>query len=400
MHDAPPATTAPDHGGASLTQALWWVLGCFVASRAMLLVVGLLSRWAFSPYMQEFYYWYMDPRPWLDMWVAWDSEWYLDIIRNGYQQFIAAGEGGGPPPEQSVAFFPLYPLLVWMLDQLLGDVILSGVLVANACALGAMWLLYVYGREAWGEVQARAAAAVMAFYPNSFIFSCMYTESLFLLLLLGMLVAAQRDRWLLVGVLGALLSATRVLGVSAGLGFLVLYYVQKRRQEPEGLRWTWRDARVLWLLLFPLGLLGYMWHLHVAAGNAFAFADVQPGFMRVFQWPWDGIWYAFASGYTDNIYMGCVLLFTLTLLVGLARLGRWAELVLALPFLVAPLFTGDQYKPLVAIARYTLVIAPLYGVLGWLAVRHHKMLWLLLLMLATLNGMLMACWATGVNLVI
>lgn len=377
-----------------------WVVGCFLVSRVFLLAVGLLSRWAFGPYMQEFYYWYMDPRPWLDVWVAWDSEWYLDIIRRGYQPFIAEAVPGGPPPEQSVAFFPLYPALVWLVDHLFTDVVLSGVLVANACCLAGMWLLYLYGQRAWGDMQARAAVVVMAMYPNSYILSCLYTESLFIVLLLGMLIAAQRDRWLLVGILGALLSATRVLGVTVGLGLLVFFLLEKRRREPQGWRWTLADARVLWLTLLPLGVLAYMLHLHVVAGNAMAFVEVQPGFARVFQWPWDGVWNAIASGQANNIYMSLFLLGTCVLLGGLVYCKRWAELVLALPLLVAPLFTGDVSKPLVALPRYTLVIVPLYGVLGWLAVRKAAAFWLLLLGLACLNGFLMACWATGVNIVI
>lgn len=111
-------------------------LASFLTSRATLFCIGLLSHWALISPSQKLNHWHMDPRPWLDIWVGWDSQWYANIVQHGYHQYIATGPGG-VPPEQGVAFFPLYPLLTWILDQLVADPLLSGVLVANLCAVGA-----------------------------------------------------------------------------------------------------------------------------------------------------------------------------------------------------------------------------------------------------------------------
>src|SRR5262245_41772623 len=59
--------------------------------------------------------------PWLDGWVRWDSMWYRDIALRGY--FFTPGE------ESSVAFFPVYPLLIRALTQIMGAPSRAGVLI-------------------------------------------------------------------------------------------------------------------------------------------------------------------------------------------------------------------------------------------------------------------------------
>ncbi|WP_460030709.1 hypothetical protein [Megalodesulfovibrio paquesii] len=94
------------------------------------------------------------------------------------------------------------------------------------------------------------------------------------------------------------------------------------------------------------------------------------------------------------------LLSALGLLLALAWLRRWEEFCLALPLLLLPLFSGSLRHPLWSLPRFTVVILPFYGVLGWLCARHAAFGGLLLAGMATLNGMLMVCWVTGRRLIL
>src|SRR5207248_4000927 len=121
-----------------------------------------------------------------------------------------------------------------------------------------------------------AARAVFyaAFFPTSYFFSMPLPESLFLLLTVAAFLAAQRDRWWLAGVAGALAAATRPAGILL-LPALALLAVERR---------VWR--RAAWLLLIPLGTAAFMLHLYRITGNAFAFAGVQGSWNRHPTAPW------------------------------------------------------------------------------------------------------------------
>ncbi|GAB7079963.1 hypothetical protein [Megalodesulfovibrio paquesii] len=375
-----------------LRHPLVWVLACFILSRLTLEAIGLASREGYSELIGKLYQWFMVKQTWLDIWAAWDSGWYVDIVEHGYDKFVLKTLPDGAPEQLNLAFFPLYPLLVWLLKQVTGNAVVAGVLLANASLLGAMWLLYVYGRERWDETQARLAVLLLAFYPNTFIFSCMYTESLFLLLLIACMLAASRGRWMWVGVFGGLLTATRVPGMAVGLALLWMWIVQKRAGKA-----TW--GGFCWMFLVPLGLVGFCVFLHFHAGDALAFLKIQQQFSRVSQTPPEAIWKSLQQGGPDDLYFTAYFLGSLALTGVLVLCRRTDELLLSLPLMLLPLFSGEMSTPLVAIPRYLLVVFPLYGALAWLGTRRPLLFWAIFLCLATWSGMLMAAWTSSLKFV-
>ena len=113
-----------------------------------------------------------------------------------------------------------------------------------------------------GEVPARAAVLVTAFFPTSLFFSAVYTEGLFLALSVGSFYSARRGWWARAALLGMLAAATRNTGVLLLLPLGVMYLQQARapRMRPD----------VAWLALVPLGLAGFFTYLHFHTGDAFA----------------------------------------------------------------------------------------------------------------------------------
>lgn len=208
------------------------------------------------------------------IWNRWDTVWYVEIVEQGYH-FI-------PDEKSSVAFFPLYPLMIASLGILVNDPVLAGLLISNACFLGALILLY---RLVERELQNRLIAARTVFYiaafPTAFFFSAAYSESLFLLLSIAAFTCARQHKWLWAALWGALGAASRPLGILI-FGVVLLEWLQSHDWKLNQIlqRQTWLNLglalrndsmNLLIICLIPLGLVAYMVYLQIIVGNPMAF---------------------------------------------------------------------------------------------------------------------------------
>ena len=230
--------------------------------------------------------------------VRWDSVWYLDIARHGYFS------------HQATAFFPLLPLLVRGATVLLGSAVVAGAAISLVAMVVAGWLLHRLARLDLDRGAASTTVALLAVFPTSFIFSAVYTESLFLALTVGALYAARRERWLLAGLLGAFASATRNSGILL-LVPLVLMYLYGPRDGGRPLartpsRWLRRGGRlparlwprfaltaegrapIAWLALVPAGLVAYCAYLAIKLGAPLAPFAAEHFWGRSFAGPFGG----------------------------------------------------------------------------------------------------------------
>lgn len=151
----------------------------------------------------------IDKYGWWDVLFAWDSVWYYKIATSGYNY--------GPDVvnnQYAVAFFPLYPLLCWILMQFGLSFPVAGLLVNNLAFLGALILFYVWVSEIGGEQSARWATAALAWCPYSLYGTVIYTEGLFLLFSILALRAFDSKQYFWTGVWGSLSTATRITGMA------------------------------------------------------------------------------------------------------------------------------------------------------------------------------------------
>lgn len=210
--------------------------------------------------------------PFADMLVApaarWDSVWYLSIAQDGYGDSLDGGKA---------AFYPLYPLLTKVLGWVVGSTLLAGLIVSLACLFGAFVLLHKLATLELGARDARSTLLLVAFFPSAFFLSAVYSESLFLLLTVGALLAARRGRWMWVGVAGALAALTRNSGAAILLPVLLIYLYGPREDAPPspGPRAWWRPRyaigpQLLWLALIPAALGAYLAYCAIALGDLFA----------------------------------------------------------------------------------------------------------------------------------
>ena len=193
---------------------------------------------------------------------TWDGGWYLLAASGGYPDAVPV-EGGS-----TLAFFPLYPLLVRAVDAVpLLTPIGAGLVVSGLAALGAAVVIWLLGRQLLGADGADRAVALFAFFPGSFVLSMVYAEGVMLLLSAGCLWALVRRRWLVAGVLAALATASRPNAVAlvGACGWAAVVAVRSRRE--------WRA--LVAPALAPVGILAFFGYLWARTGEATAWFAAQ-----------------------------------------------------------------------------------------------------------------------------
>jgi Gpi18-like mannosyltransferase len=138
-------------------------------------------------------------------WTGWDGGWYLSIAQHGYWF--------DPSGSSSVAFFPLFPLVVRGVAALTHNYVVAGLLVTNLAALGAVLVLWRWVRREAGSAAAERAAVWLMVYPFPFFLHSIYAEALFFLLATLSLDASARQKRMAAGLWGALAAAARPMGV-------------------------------------------------------------------------------------------------------------------------------------------------------------------------------------------
>jgi len=194
---------------------------------------------------------------------------------DGLHYLGIAGSGYGLYQQ---AFFPFYPYLIRLLSVYLGGrSLIAGLIISWLSFLFSLFFFYRLIRLDWEEKIARRAIFYLLLFPTAFFFSMVYTESLFLLLVLGSFYFARTKRWWLAGVLGAFASATRLPGVFL-LPALGVEFWQQRKASRKPKRGFHFLIAALPLFLIPLGLFFYMHFLQTRFHDPLMFLHVQPYF--------------------------------------------------------------------------------------------------------------------------
>lgn len=140
--------------------------------------------------------------------LAWDGDWYRRIAEVGY--------AGADDP--AIRFFPLWPLLGRWAGALLGGPELALVVLANLSALVCTVLLYRLTSEVTGDHETAARTVrLFSLFPTAFVLVLGYSEALFLVFSLAMLLALRKQHWWSAAALGFLAGLTRPLGALLGL---------------------------------------------------------------------------------------------------------------------------------------------------------------------------------------
>jgi Gpi18-like mannosyltransferase len=292
----------------------------------------------------------------------WDTGFYLSITDEGY-----INEGVQFP---SVAFFPLYPLTMRLMNLVTGESAWSGLLISNLSLCVAAVLFFRLVSEEFGEKIADRTIWYWLIYPTSFFGSAVYTESFFLMFAIGALYLARRGVWESAGMLGIAATLTRLIGLIVAPMLLVEWFVQWRNRPREERPPLWG---ALAGLLTPLGTVAYMGFLWYRFGDPIAFVHASEAWAReprpiwemvgnMFITPANGWIHALLAGQlpVDNWLDLLIVVFFLSVGVYLLVKRRWSEATFVLLGALIPLNSGL----LMSQRRYMWVLFPVFIVMA------------------------------------
>jgi Mannosyltransferase (PIG-V) len=297
-----------------------------------------------------------------DVWARWDSDFFLRIAQNGYDN-------------ASAAFHPLYPAAVAGLGRgFAGHYILAGLVVSLLAGAASFVLLYQLAERKLGADGGRRSVLYLALFPMALFFQAVYSESLFLFFVLAAFVLAERNSFAAAGLVTGLAILTRAAGLALLPALAIL---------------AWRNrARVRALgglaLAIPVAAI-YPLVLWQQLDDPFAFTDAQDRWHRHFSraGPFGGLWDGLVAGWhgleqfvvghgthvagvsarhaaAENLQAAVFLLLFLALtVVAWRRFGAPYGLYAAVS-LAIPLSYPSSRWPLLSLPRFGLVIFPFF----------------------------------------
>ena len=312
----------------------------------------------------------------------WDSGFYIEIAEHGYRY-----QGVNFP---SVAFFPLMPVLMRLVSQFTGDILAAGLWVANLALLGAVMLLHRYTAAEYDQPTADRTIWYLLIFPTSFFGSAIYSESLFLLLVVATLYLARKGHWWAAGILSLLGAMTRFVGVLLWPMMLAEWLSQRARDKEQsetnsGLGMAAKRNLPGWddlvpASLAPIGTLAYMWYLGRQFGDALAFMHAADAWERapatllatladILTRPPQGWLRALGDGALplDNWLDLSFVIFFFILGVILLAQKRWSEGIFVVLGVIIPFSSGL----LMSQRRYVWVLFPAFILLA----RWGKNIW-------------------------
>lgn len=371
----------PNFAMRDVREALLPIAVIFLASRIVLLVIGSIAASQLAPASQPL------DTSWLSLLCRFDCGWYMSLIQHGYSTAEL-------PEQPGATNFSFYPLLPWAVRAIApifgGNSYVAAVTFANTCFFIGLIYVYRYARALdYGRTTGLIAVAMLCALPQSIVFSAVYTESLFLMLLAMAMFFLREERFLAAGVAAALLSAARANGILFII-FAVVWIIRN-----YGLRAfvaPWRTPEIFVpIVLAPLGVFVFWAFCYAVSGDAFAHPSTELyGWGWRFAAPWDNLpMMLHTKGRIAIAAILSIAVFLSSLV--LLRQRRYEEFVLCAALILLMWCSEGN----VSLFRYCLVLFPIWiGISKYLASRPLTLA-MGFAAIATLNGLLMCAWTLG-----
>jgi len=151
------------------------------------------------------------------VWTRVDASAYLSIATGGYSY---APTDAYP----LVAWFPLYPLAVRFLAEVVAEPVLAAALVSGACGLAATVLFWNWTRRTGLDRSQRLLALMIAllYAYGWFVYGVIYSDAMFLCLAVLAFLLVEKDHPVWAFAVVGLATAVRPTGPALALGVVVL----------------------------------------------------------------------------------------------------------------------------------------------------------------------------------
>jgi hypothetical protein len=192
--------------------------------------------------------------------TKWDSAFYVSVAQNGYPAGTVTGNYG---------FAPLYPGMIWLVNNVLGNYLLSAALVANAFSLLAVLAFYYVAETYFPPREALYASLALCFFPTFVTYGLVsYSEPVYLSLAILAVYFFLKGKYLFAGIASSLSILGNYVSLLAPVFLLGIIVLRKVRpsllgqqrvrdgQVPEGTGATWWSKYGFVWLVLPLFVFG------------------------------------------------------------------------------------------------------------------------------------------------
>ena len=363
-----------------------FILSCFFIWRLLLFLAAYTGS-LLLPFEPRFPYSdvYLLPSrlpAWLWSFANFDGVHYLTIAAKGYSAKFTQ------------VFFPLFPVILGILQNILFffPSLLVALTISNLFFLSALFVFYKLLRIDYDNIVIKWIFIFLLLTPTSFFFASLYTEGMFLLLVVSAFYFARKKRWIAASVAVGLASATRFVGIFLLPALLWEWHKNRIKNQESRIMNTNNILTSYFLLLTspvlyiaPLGLIVYMIYLQINFGDALYFWHAQPVFgaaregtgivllPQVF-WRYFKILTSVPANQLSFWIPLAEFVATLSaiflLIFAHRRKIRFSYLIYSWPALILPTLTGT----LSSMPRYILIIFPIFIVLGLIKSKVIKFL--------------------------
>ena len=231
------------------------------------------------------------PQPAENLVMRYDAGWYAGIALDGYQfrgQFSS---------QQNIAFFPAYPALMRAVGYGLGAFspgVWSGTRLVRLTWAGALISLVAFAwgsrylwrvaRDLIGDDRAWYAIALLTAYPFSVFYSAPYTESVFLLGIVGAFYHWSRREFGRAALWGLLVGLTRPNGCFLSLPLAVAAGIDLMTRPHEHKTHSRDFLRLALAIAAPvIGMLAFSAFVHQVTGSWFGWAKLHEAWGRSYE---------------------------------------------------------------------------------------------------------------------
>lgn len=289
-------------------------------------------------------------------WANFDGVHYLDIAANGYKN--------------NGRFFPFFPVAIHLLSlgaqQNTTLQFLVAFFISNFSFFISLILLYKLVKKQFDEKIAFWSCIFLMVFPTSFFFVSIYSEGLFLLLILLSFYFADRKSFLLAGAFAGLSALTRPVGI---VMFPVLLYMTYRSYRSH------MTYRILYPFLVPLFLSVFALYCYFRWQDPLYFIHAQ-GLLSngrsvsSFVFPFQTVYRYFKilTSVSSHVYewwvalleIICFLIASTLLVIAWIKKIRFEYLFFATSAFLLPSSSGTFS----GLPRYILILFPIFIVLG------------------------------------
>jgi len=156
----------------------------------------------------------------LGVWERFDTLWYIQISRHGYDNPIPT------------VFYPLYPALIRVVSVVTRSDLAAALLISTAGSFFLFWGALRLFELDYPPPTAFRALLLWVAWPASFAFFAGYPDSLLLALVVWAIYFARSGSWLPAGALGLFAGLTKALGC---LTALPLLWIAWKRRDRKGI---------------------------------------------------------------------------------------------------------------------------------------------------------------------